>query len=182
MAEGSRDGLAPPGKLLGLDVGLARIGVAVCDPLWLSVRPLLVLMRGNRRDDFAQLAQLVQREEVVAVVCGLPLSMDGGDSQLTNTVRKWAMRLAHALRALLGRPLPIFFWDERLSTYTAKQQLASQRQSAPDDALAAAVILQSYLQARRLGEQLDYGRIELPAKGEGNHFVTRPSYDSQSTQ
>ena len=111
----------PPGKLLALDVGLARIGVAVCDPLQLAARPLKVLRRASRRQDFATLAGIVRAEEVNAVICGLPLNMDGSDSDQTHTVRKWAMRLAHALRALLGHPVPIIFWDERLSTFAANE-------------------------------------------------------------
>ena len=68
---------AIPGKLMALDVGLARIGVAVCDPLQLAARPLTVLSRKSRQEDFALLARLVQQEEVQAILCGLPLNMDG---------------------------------------------------------------------------------------------------------
>ena len=110
------------GKLIALDVGLSHRR-ATCDPLRLSVRPLLTLTRASRRQDFARLAALVTEQEAVAVICGLPLNMDGSDSDQTRSVRKWAMRLAHALRALLGRPFPVIFWDERLSTYAAQQLL-----------------------------------------------------------
>ena len=169
------------GKLLALDVGLARIGVAVCDPLQLAVRPVMVLERTSRRADFAQLAELVRTEEAVAVLCGLPLHMDDSESSQSQTVRKWAMRLAQALRTLLGQPVPILFWDERLSTFAAQEILAashsSQYHSSPpttsktqapmaEDAVAAAVILQSYLDAQRQGDPRDFGRIELPVKGD----------------
>ncbi len=157
------------GKLLALDVGLARIGVAACDPLRLTVRPLLVLTRGSRREDFARLADIVAEQEAVAVICGLPLNMDGSDSEQTRTVRKWAMRLAHALRVLLGRPLPIVFWDERLSTYAAQQILAAGMLAPGDerrgeDAVAAAVILRSYLDNQTAPARPDFGRIDLPPK------------------
>jgi len=158
---------APPpvrGKLAALDVGLSRIGVAVCDPLWLAVRPLEVITRASRRDDFARLAAIVEKQEAVAVICGLPLNMDGSDSDQTRTVRKWAMRLAHALRVLLGRPLPIIFWDERLSTYVAQQILADGDSGVGEDAVAAAVILRSYVDSREAGERSDFGRIDLPPK------------------
>jgi putative Holliday junction resolvase len=59
------------------------------------------------------LATLVQREAAQAVICGLPLNMDGSEGERAQSIRKWAMRLAHALRALLGAPLPVIFWDER---------------------------------------------------------------------
>jgi putative Holliday junction resolvase len=153
-----------PGKLLGLDVGLARIGVATCDPLRLSVRPLTVIHRTSRRADFDQLARIVQREAPVAIVCGVPLNPDGTDGPQAQTVRKWAMRLAQALRAILGQSLPIEFWDEQLTTFAAQEYLTSERSNLPIDAVAAAVILESYLEAQRRGEGRDYGRIELPER------------------
>lgn len=152
------------GKLLALDVGLARIGIAVCDPLRLAARPITVLERASRRADFERLAQLVRNEEAVAVVCGLPLNMDGSESQQSQTVRKWALRLAQALRTLLGYPLPVIFWDERLTTFAAQEILAEQGSKFAEDAVAAAVILQSYLDAQRRGDVLDFGGIELPPR------------------
>ena len=112
------------GKLLALDVGLARIGVAVCDGLQLTVRPLTVVHRRSRSEDFDLLAQLARTEQVEAVICGLPLNMDGSEGPQAQTTRKWAMRLAQALRALLGRPLPVIFWDERLTTFAAQELMA----------------------------------------------------------
>jgi len=155
------------GKLLALDVGLARIGVAVCDPLRLAARPLTVIHRRSRRDDFAELAQLVQREEIVEIICGLPLNMDGSEGAQAQTVRKWAERCAYALRTILGQAVPLIFWDERLSTFAAQELLAEQgitKQKTAEDAAAAAVILQNYLDAQRLVEMLDFGRIEPPAR------------------
>ncbi|MBX3012782.1 MAG: Holliday junction resolvase RuvX [Caldilineaceae bacterium] len=152
------------GKLLALDVGLARIGVAVAGPLGLAARPLTVIQRASRRDDFAQLAQWIQREEAVALICGLPLNMDGSEGPQAQTVRKWADRCAYALRAIMGKPLPLIFWDERLSTFAAQEIQSSHKQKVAEDAAAAAVILQSYLDAQRLGETLDFGRIDLPMR------------------
>jgi putative Holliday junction resolvase len=149
------------GKLLGLDVGLARIGVAVCDPLGLAARPLTVIERRSKREDFDTLADIVRREEVEAVICGLPLNMDGSEGQQARTTRKWAQRLARALRAILGRTYPVIFWDERLSTFAAQEILAATGMDVAEDAAAAAVILQSYLDARRRGDELDFGRVEL---------------------
>lgn len=151
----------PPGKLLALDVGLARIGVAVCDPLGLAARPLCVIQRRSRNDDFARLADIVTREEVQCVICGLPLNMDGSEGQQAATTRTWARRLANALRALLGHPIPIEFWDERLSSWAARELLQGDTRTG-EDAAAAAVILQAYLDARRRGDVTDYGRIDLP--------------------
>lgn len=149
------------GKLMGLDVGLARIGVAVCDPLGLAARPLTVIERRSKREDFDTLADIARREEVEGVICGLPLNMDGSEGQQARTTRKWAERLARALRAILGRTYPVIFWDERLSTFAAQEILAATGIKAAEDAAAAAVILQSYLDARRRGDEEDFGRVEL---------------------
>ncbi len=151
-------------KLLALDVGLARIGVATCDPLGLAARPLTVIHRRSRRADFVQLAAIAREEEVTGVICGLPLNMDGSEGGQARTTRKWAERLAHALRAIWGEPLPIIFWDERLSTFAAREILAAGSICAEEDAAAAAVILQSYLDASRNGQKQTLERIELPVK------------------
>lgn len=151
--------------MLALDVGLARIGVATCDPLGLVARPVTVLQRRSKRADFEQIAAIAHTEEVVGVVCGLPLNMDGSEGAQARTTRKWAERLAHALRAILGRPLPIIFWDERLSTFAAGEIMADNKVDAGEDAVAASVILQSFLDAQRAGRVAELDRIELsPSK------------------
>jgi putative Holliday junction resolvase len=161
----------PHGKLLALDVGLARIGVAVCDGLQLTVRPLTVVERRSRNEDFAVLAELTRRENVQAIICGLPLNMDGSEGPQAQTTRKWAARLAQALRALLGRPFPVIFWDERLTTYAAQELMADPTASLGkglrEDAVAAAVLLRGYLDAVARGDLPVFGRIDLPQKFEG---------------
>lgn len=154
---------SPPGKLLALDVGLARIGVAACDPLGVTVRPVAVIHRRGRREDYAQVARFVESEGAEAIVCGLPLNMDGSEGPQARTVRKWAGRLARALRNILGRSLPIIFWDERLSTVEAGEFLAEETPGSQigEDAVAAAVILRSYLDALRRGAGDEYGRVKL---------------------
>ncbi|MBW7884046.1 MAG: Holliday junction resolvase RuvX [Caldilineaceae bacterium] len=157
-------GRRPAGKLLALDVGLARIGVAVCDPLRLAARPLTVVRRRSRNEDFARLATLVREQEAQAIICGLPLNMDGTEGSQAQTVRKWALRLAQALRVLLSAPLPVIFWDERLTTFGAQELMAEYGLKIGEDAVAAAVLLQSYLDAERRGDERSFGRIDLPAR------------------
>lgn len=188
-APGSFEVLPPPqGKLLALDVGLARIGVAVCDGLQLTVRPLTVVHRRSRSEDFDLLAGLARTEQVEAVICGLPLNMDGSEGPQAQTTRKWAMRLAQALRALLGRPLPVIFWDERLTTFAAQELMAEphagpaaslgEKHGKPvgEDAVAAAVLLRAYLDAAAANEPLVYGRIDLPPRSSS----TAPSASSSA--
>jgi putative Holliday junction resolvase len=146
---------------MALDVGLARIGVAVCDPLQLAARPLTVLSRKSRQEDFALLARLVQQEEVQAILCGLPLNMDGSEGPQAQIVRRWARRLHQALHLRMAPP-PILFWDERLSSYMARAPQPARGQRTADDARAAAVILQSYLDTQKLLTEhgrTDYGQI-----------------------
>ncbi len=108
------------------------------------------------------------------MICGLPLNMDGTEGEQARTTRKWAMRLAQALRTLSGQPVPIIFWDERLSTFAAQEILAATKQKTAEDAAAAAVLLQGYLDAQRLGERMEYGRIDLPEKTTNGHSKSAP--------
>lgn len=159
----------PPAKFIAVDAGLARIGVATCDPLGIAVRPLVTLQRRSRDEDFARLVAIVAEQEAEAVIRGLPLSMDGSESEQTKMTRTWALRLARALRSARREPLPIIFWDERLSSFAAQEWMADdpkRAQAIGEDAYAAAVILRSYLDARKRGEGERWGRIELERKGE----------------
>ena len=136
----------PPGKVIALDVGDARIGIATCDPLRLTVRPLRTLRRRNRRADFDALAKIYAEEEAVLIVCGLPYNMDGSEGPQAHKIRNWAARLTRALRNIRSEDVPLVFCDERLSSFAADEFIAEQgSHAAGQDAVAAAVILRSYL-------------------------------------
>lgn len=140
----------PPGKIIALDVGDARIGVATCDPLRLTVRPLRTLLRRNRRTDFDALAKIYAEEEAVLVVCGLPYNMDGSEGPQARRIRNWAARFTRALRNILDDEVPLVFCDERLSSFAADEWIAAEGlHPAGQDAVAAAVILRSYLDVQR---------------------------------
>lgn len=154
--------MTSPAKILAFDVGDARIGVAACDPLGLSVRPLTVIHRRSRHADFDVIGALIRQEAPDLLLCGLPLNMDGSEGAQAESTRRWARRLAQALKHILGGAPPLVFWDERLSSYAADEILESQdgrKSKIGQDAVAAAVILQSYLDAQRRGATEDYGRI-----------------------
>jgi putative Holliday junction resolvase len=136
----------PPGPLLALDVGERRIGVACSDPTGTLATPWLTIRRASRREDFATIARLAGERGAVAVVVGHPLNMDGSAGPQARRVARYAQALAEHL------PIPVFLWDERLSTDIALEKRRSVRRSrapASVDAEAAAVILQDYLDARR---------------------------------
>ena len=135
-----------PGRLLGIDYGLKVIGLALCDPTGLIARPLDLLHRTSKRADFARINALIAEHEVAACIVGLPESPpDITVYTQADRVRLWASRLAAAI------DVPVYFYDERYSSQEAEELLAEADQERPDrvDAVAAAVILQNFLNALR---------------------------------
>jgi putative Holliday junction resolvase len=135
-------------RLLALDVGERRIGVAVSDPTGTLARPLTIITRASRQADFQAIAQLVDETAAERIIVGLPLSLDGTEGPQARTVRRYAERLAQAIS------IEVEFWDERYSSATAAEILrekGKRRRRRPAreaiDAAAAAVILQSFLEA-----------------------------------
>ena len=142
----------PPGRVLGVDPGQARIGLALADGLGISVRPLPALVSRGQRADLDRLVALVREERVAIVVVGLPLHLSGEENP--GTVR--ARRLTARLRARLGREVRVELWDERLSTVEAERLLADgevgrSRRGTAVDAIAASLIVRGYLEARGAG-------------------------------
>jgi putative Holliday junction resolvase len=135
----------PAGRLLALDLGRVRIGVAVSDEQGILATPLTVVQRRSRAEDFAALAELVRRERVVGVLAGLPLDSQGEVGPQAQLARRYGGRLAVTL------PVPLAFWDESYSSVDAAELLRQSGGRVPIDAAAAAVILTSFLEARRAG-------------------------------
>lgn len=137
-------------RVLALDVGERRVGIAISDPTGTVARPLQMLVRGSREEDFAAIAALVAEHEVDLVVVGQPLSLDGTEGAQARQVARYA----DALTACL--PVRIVLWDERFTTVAADEILRQSRKKrrrrarakGEVDAIAAAVILQSYLDSR----------------------------------
>lgn len=130
-------------RILALDLGDRRIGVALSDSTGTLARPLEIFRRTSRAADFAHIAALVTKHAVSTVVIGLPLNMDGSEGPRSAWVRDYSAALTEALE------VPVVLWDERLSTVEATDILHQQGRRADKavvDAFAAAVILQSYLE------------------------------------
>jgi putative holliday junction resolvase len=133
---------------MGVDVGLVRVGVALCDPDGILATPLTTLRRDPRKGfDVKLLAGLVQEHDVVAVYVGLPRSLDGGENASTAMARDYAAALVRRLR-VKGRDVPVRLVDERLSTVDAHRSLLEAGVSRRDhmdkvDQVAAATTLQS---------------------------------------
>ena len=137
-------------RVLALDVGDARIGLAISDPNGQVAVPLRVLHRRSLEADIADIVGLATQEEVETLVVGLPLSLDGTAGHQAEHVQEFVGHLQAAT------DLPIVLWDERLSTAQAERLLQmapprSRKARAEQDALAAAIILQSYLDSGQGG-------------------------------
>ena len=136
----------PPARLLGLDPGERRTGVALSDELGMYAHPRPAL-HGSPDAAVAAIAEMVTREGVSEVIVGLPLSLGGGESAQTAAARAFAAKL----RVRLG--LRVTEWDERLSSVQAGRDIkgASKRRSGELDSAAAALVLQAVLDSRARG-------------------------------
>jgi putative holliday junction resolvase len=137
-------------RVLGLDVGDRRTGVALSDPLGMLASPLLVFELKNEAEDIAFIFKLVEQHKVEKIIIGLPQSMDGTIGSQAEKVKIFGEKLRQTC------PVPIEYRDERLTTVTAKRMLMesgnkkySKNKRVDYDAAAAAVILQSYLNEAR---------------------------------
>ncbi len=141
--------LPPTGKLLGLDLGTRTIGVAVSDGLRFTATPLETIRRSKFTADAARLVELIAENQAVGLVLGLPLNMDGSEGPRVQSTRAFARNLAQKT------PLPVVFWDERLSTSAVTRMLIEadtrrERRAEVVDKLAASYILQGFLDRLRL--------------------------------
>lgn len=135
------------GVRLGVDPGDARIGVARCDPMGIIATPVETVPRGD--GDLARIIAILEEENAVEIVVGLPRSLSGKEGPAAAKVREFAVSLAREVA-----PVPVRLCDERLTTVTAEAQLREQgrkgqKRRAVVDQVAAVVILQNALEAER---------------------------------
>ena len=133
-------------RVLGLDYGDQRIGVAICDELGVAARGIATLVRKNRDADLAAIAGFVERFGVEKIVIGYPLRLDGSEGIQCDKVNRFARRLEARLS------MPIIRRDETFSTKEAEELLREtgvrkEKRRAIVDRLAACIILQGYLDA-----------------------------------
>lgn len=139
--------LAPVRRVLGLDVGSKRIGIAISDPLGITAQGLETLQRQNRRLDFQKLAKLVADYEVAEIVVGFPLRMSGAEGIQAEKMQRFADELRERLK------LPVHLWDERLTSAEANRllretEMSIKRRGQVVDQMAAVLILQSWMEYR----------------------------------
>lgn len=135
-------------RVLGIDLGSKRIGIAASDRSGTIASPLTVLQRcGSQGGDHRNIAKIVVEEEAVAIIVGLPLNMDGSEGKAAQSARAEVERMA----TVVG--VPVYVHDERLTTVAADRVMMEQNMNAQArrkvvDKWAAAVILQAWLDSR----------------------------------
>jgi putative holliday junction resolvase len=135
-------------RLMGLDVGDKTIGIALADITWQVATPLTTLARTNKKADITTLLELVEKHQVIGVIIGLPVNMNG-------TYGPQAAKIQEFAKDLMNRSnMMVTFWDERLSTVAVNRTLleadmSRKRRSQVIDKLAATFILQGALDRLR---------------------------------
>ncbi len=133
-------------RILGLDVGSRRIGLAVSDPLGITAQGLETIQRQNKRLDFGQLEKVIREYQVSEIVVGYPLRMSGAEGTQAEKMQLFAEELRRRFQ------LPVHLWDERLSSAQANRllretEMSIKRRGQVVDQMAAVLILQSWMEA-----------------------------------
>ena len=152
MVAGRESGSAavPPRRVLALDVGSKRIGVAVSDALGITAQGLETIQRQNKRRDWEALDAVVKKYDVGEIVVGLPLRLSGAEGTQSEKMRSFA----DELRTKFG--LTVHLWDERWTSTEANRllrqtNLSTEKRGKAVDRMAAVLILQSWLEAHTTG-------------------------------
>jgi putative holliday junction resolvase len=134
-------------RILGLDVGSRRIGIAVSDPLGITAQGLETLQRKNKRHDFERLGRVIREYAVKEIVVGLPLRMSGDEGTQAGKMQEFAEELRRRFQ------LPVHLWDERLTSAEANRllretDLSIEKRGKAVDRMAAVLILQGWMENR----------------------------------
>jgi len=139
-------------RILGLDYGSKRIGVAVCDELGITAQGLATITRKNRRQDLEEIDRFIRAYVVEKIVIGYPIRLDGTEGIQCEKINRFAQLLESTFS------LPVIKWDETLSTKEAEEilirsNMRRERRKSVVDKLAAGLILQGYLDSRERHEK-----------------------------
>ena len=136
--------LSPTGRIIALDLGMTKIGLAVSDELQITVRPLEKIIRKSWKELLKRIISLIEEFDAVALVLGLPFEFDGTESEMSVEVRRLHRNFSLSLK------IPVFLQDERLSSKSAQQNLYDRGLEMKEiakrlDSEAATVILSDFL-------------------------------------
>ncbi len=137
--------MSPAGRVLAVDYGSKRIGLAISDPLRIFAKPLKVIPNQGFKHTLAELRATLAEHEVTLLICGMPYAIEGGDTPKTTETKAFMAKLAAALE------IPVLPQDERYSSAEAERELIRlgydwTKRRGIQDAMAAALILKSYLE------------------------------------
>jgi putative Holliday junction resolvase len=136
-------------RILAVDYGEKRIGLAVSDELGITASPLMTLVRRSDDETVRQIAQLASKLRVTQIVVGLPRRTDAQEGEMERKVKAFAEKLRQAVS------VPVVLFDERFTTRIAEQvlleaDLSRRKRKQVRDRLAAVILLQSFLEAQRM--------------------------------
>jgi putative Holliday junction resolvase len=136
------------GRILGLDVGSKRIGIAISDLLGITAQGQETLQRQNKRLDFERLGKLIREHEIAEIVVGYPLRMSGAAGVQAEKMQGFAEELRERFQ------VPVHLWDERLTSAEANRllretEMSIRRRGQVVDQMAAVLILQSWMESKR---------------------------------
>jgi putative holliday junction resolvase len=135
-----------PTRVLAIDYGRRRMGLALSDELRVTAQPLMTLVRTNRPNDIRRLRELCRERGVAQVVVGCPLQLSGEAGAMAEEASRFAARLEKELG------IPVDLQDERLTSWEAQQIVVEvKRKRSPLDDVAAAIVLREYLERQRGG-------------------------------
>jgi len=145
-------------RILGIDYGSRRIGVAFCDELGMTAQGAATLIRKNRKADLDAIAELVRHYNIERIVIGYPLRLDGSEGVQCEKVNRFCRRLEARFS------IPVIRWDETLSTKEAEEiihrtGIPPKKRDGSVDRVAASIILQGYLNALARGKNDRAGNI-----------------------
>jgi putative pre-16S rRNA nuclease len=137
-------------NILALDYGTKRIGLAVCDPLGIAVKPLPFIYAQPQEEAFRAICSVVLDRQAETVLLGLPINMDGTEGPAVVAVRKFAA----LLESVLPTGVTILYWDESLTTHEAEGRLLAKglnhrQRKQVIDSLSAAILLKSWLDEQK---------------------------------
>jgi putative Holliday junction resolvase len=146
--EHSNQVLPRNGRILALDIGTKRIGFALSDETQFIATPKFILSRQSNKKDFIKIIEFINQNKSIAIVIGCPINMDGSPITMTEFVQKFAQNL----NEFLEDKLPIFLFEERLTSFEAREIVASRvsiKKTKFVDDIAASFILQHFLDEKK---------------------------------
>ena len=141
-------------RILGIDFGDRKIGLALSDRLGITAQPLISYRRKTEKEDGVYFKRLVSEKEITEIVIGLPLRMDGSVGTMAEKTQEFARWLEKNVK------IPVQFWDERLTTKQANKILSQQKldgkaKKGIEDQISAVIILSAYLESKRAKSDAD---------------------------